>query len=363
MGGWWWEDRKREGSVTIDVVLFQLQPTPSCPVPYSPRPMKTFEVAEVVEEADSPPLSDLSAQSSLENVASLLPSNKPESHAQDLQLQRTTAPPPVHHAGKKVIGGLESASDSQIGSGRLGGGGYLSESCTPEPTAVEYHHRTSYPSYQLPHQVSNLSYMPHHYGTYSHQWSHAQHPAMAAGPTEHYHTTSYFPQTDQRHALSNSVYVSSSLPPAHHPGPPPVYAPPPHPHSVPSPQPPPPPHQAPTGSLPAFSDVPQADLLAKAFMTFLHSIGAVFRDPEFKPLLQSLDQHFEKTPPQLDRRESSESAPPPSPPISPLLQQDQQPLPGKLAEGASNGAPLEETVGAPMDSMSNEDDVEKELLK
>lgn len=322
--------------------------------------MKKFEVAEVVEEADSPPLSDLSAQSSLENVASILSSNKPESHVHDQQLlQRTVTHPPPMHSSRKMIGGLESASDSQIGSGRVGG--YLSESYTSEPMGLEHHHNRT--SYQLPHQVSNLTYVPHHYGTYSHQWPHPQNPPMATGPAEHYHTTSYIPITDQRHALSSSVYVSPSLPPAQHSFAP-MY-PPPNSHPVPSPQPPPPPifPQAPVGNLPAFSDVPQADLLAKAFMTFLHSIGAVFRDPAFTPLLHSLDQHFERKQSQLHRRESSESAPPPSPPISPLQQQP-HPLPGKQVEGdqpLSNMVPLEETVRVSMDPMTYDEDMEKEL--
>lgn len=44
--------------------------------------------------------------------------------------------------------------------------------------------------------------------------------------------------------------------------------------------------------MPTFADVPHADLLARAFMTFLHSIGVVLRDPAFTPLMNSLDQHF-----------------------------------------------------------------------
>jgi hypothetical protein len=94
--------------------------------------------------------------------------------------------------------------------------------------------------------------------------------------------------------------------------------------------------------MPSFSDVPQADLLAKAFMTFLYSIGSVFRDPAFQPLLQSLDQHFEGK--SQDPRESSESAPSPSPSVSP-------PQPGK-----SERAHLQEVD-------SSADEMEKELLK
>lgn len=346
----------------IQDVFFQPTNLPgSCSVPPasspSPRPMKMFEVAEVVEEVDSPPLSDLSAQSSLENVASLLlPSNKPEASESRTheQQQRLVPPPPMH---RKVVGGLESASDSQIGAVHTSR--YLSESCAPEPTGQEYYGAV-YPPYQLPPHISQ-SYQPHHYRTYSCQWGHPQqHPLPnlpATGDplpnTEHYNTTSYLPLADQRHSLSSGVYVSSVLP-TQHSVPSTVHT---HPHlhssggpSAPSPQPPPPTFpQAPMGSIPSFSDVPHADLLAKAFMTFLHSIGTVFRDPAFEPLLQSLDQHFERTP--HDRRESSGSAPPPSPPVSP-----QQPLPEK-AEGV-NVTPLEETV---LDSCS--DDMEKELLK
>lgn len=344
-------------------------------------------MAEVTDEGvDSPPLSDLSAQSSSENVArdiALLQPGKtdaselnpskteaaetiPQQQEQSRQQQSVLPPPPPQ---TKVVCGLESASDSHIGSAYMGG--YLSESCTPEPTGLEYP-KASYPPYQLPPNVAQLPYLPHHYGTYSHHWTHPNHPSLStlSGPLpnmDHYNTTSYLPLTDQRHPLSSGVYSGPQ-----HSVPSTIYTPS-HQHtssfSGPSPQPHPPPGVQPlpnpanphTGHLPSFSDVPQADLLAKAFMTFLHSIGAVFRDPAFEPLLQSLDHHFDAKPQQVftDHRESSESAPPPSPPISP---QQRQQSPEKPREGvASTVTPLEGTVQFSVDSC--DEDMEKEIVK
>ncbi len=309
----------------------QAPPTTTTTTTTTSRPVKKFEVAEVLEEtADSPPLSDLSAQSSTENVIKESTSHPPlkappptegsESNAATATTQQhqqqvpplSSAPPPSSSTRKQLsMGGLESSSDSNImanlmsSSGGRGGGD--SHSCTPEPTGMvgggpDYHlPRQSYP-FPVPPYSSQFSFHPHNYGGYPtphHSWTVTSMPPpslpmSAYFPTDHYNTTTYLPRTDPP-ASSGVHYTSSnrsstpSVLSYHQPHTPFEQATPPGAPSVPQ--------------LPSFADVPHADLLAKAFMTFLHSIGAVFRDPAFMPLLQSLDQHFD-----------SKTHPPPPPP-------------------------------------------------
>lgn len=319
----------------------------ACPVsgPSSPGPrhIKTFVVAEVIEEPDSPPLSDLSAQSSSENVTrdTSIPHKQEasESSAQD----NPTPPPPNKR--------LESVSDTAIGSARM------EHSVTPE---LEYH-RVSYPQYVPP--GSNPVYAPYrmypsHHVTVTPQYPMVPNvPIMGHFNSEHYHTTSYLSHAEQHPTLSSGVYVPSPHP--QQPMSTGIYTSP-HQHhhtrntSVPSPLLHPPPVDVtalPTvaGQLPSFYNVPQADLLAKAFMTFLHSIGAVFRDPAFEPLLRSLDQHFE----------SKTTAQQCSPPVSSPVSSDPPDLPEKPeAQNTTTVTPLEVTA-----EPSTDEDMDKQLTE
>lgn len=295
------------------------------------RPIKRFEVAEVRDNADSPPLSDLSAQSSTENVARdvVYPSHPTKVEFADLsshqqQQQPMAAPPPRKISTHAMMGGLESASDNSIG---LAHRNYQSHSVTPEPTGMDMHGRHSYPHVQpYSGQVSYHPQMPG-YAPYPHNWTiPAQHPSMSHVPIltqypaqEHYNTTTYLPQLDHRyssgiytpshhHSTSLSGSSSQSHPPQEGVPPNPTLA---APRGV--------------GKLPSFSDVPQGELLAKAFMTFLHSISAVFRDPAFVPLMQSLDQHFEASPAYPPPHQHHGEDIPPSPPTTPNQEAGEKP--------------------------------------
>ena len=137
----------------------------------------------------------------------------------------------------------------------------------------------------------------HHYNTTSalHDMQHRQHPIIQPDM--------YMPYSLQTTHTVNSNVASNTDPLMPHP-----------PLQPPSLQPPPPPSQVDhTSSLPqarqqfpSFSDVPQSELLSKAFMVFLRAMGTVFRDPSFSPLFESLDV---KSPTEV-------SAPPPKPPRS-----------------------------------------------
>ena len=118
--------------------------------------------------------------------------------------------------------------------------------------------------------------------------------------------------------------------------------------------------------LPSFSDVPQGDLLAKAFMTFLHSISAVFRDPAFVPLMHALDQHFDVPPSSQAahlpphshhqyQRGSSEDVPP-SPPTTP----NQEAGPKDSPHGLTFGMSAERGV---MSEGASDEDVAKMISK
>lgn len=95
-------------------------------------------------------------------------------------------------------------------------------------------------------------------------------------------------------------------------------------------------------------------------MTFLHSIGAVFRDPAFEPLLRSLDQHFEsKTAAQQG------ITPPVSSPVSsdppdllPDLPEKSPDLPEK-SEAGDTVTPLEETT----EPRASDEDMDKQLTE
>lgn len=289
------------------------------------RPMKRFEVAEVPEESESPPLSDLSAQSSSENVArevGMLSSHPHRTEPPDPGTQPLVPPTVKKTSVQTVMGGLESASDSHIGSGGRGTGApeYLSQSCTPEPMMIDPHGRHSYSftSHGQPYQAA------HNYGSYPYHWTVPSHPppnvpVMPHYHQDHYNTTTYLPHVNYHYSLpTSSIYTSSH----HHSNSLSAGSSQPHPpHETVPTHPIPAPSRAPTGQLPLFSDIPQADLLAKAFMTFLHSVGTVFRDPSFAPLLQSLDEHFESEGSAhlstTDSKVSSKKTPPHSPLISP----------------------------------------------
>ena len=79
-------------------------------------------------------------------------------------------------------------------------------------------------------------------------------------------------------------------------------------------------------------------------MTFLHSIGAVFRDPAFEPLLRSLDQHF-------DSKTTTQQA---TSPISSPVSSDP---PEKLEAQNTSTTPLEEQAEP------SDEDVEKQLTE
>ena len=86
-------------------------------------------------------------------------------------------------------------------------------------------------------------------------------------------------------------------------------------------------------------------------MTFLHSIGAVFRDPAFEPLLRSLDQHFGSLDQHFESKTTTQQA---TSPISSPVSSDP---PEKLEAQNTSTTPLEEQAEP------SDEDVEKQLTE
>ena len=263
-------------------------PSSSCPLPppLSHHRPKIFEVCEVPEETDSPPPGDLSAQSSTENItkdSSMLPHphrTEPAELIVSSQQQQQQVGPGMN---RLTVSSLESGLGSYVGP-PLSVGDSNTHSWTPEPGGPEYFPHSRF-STALPYSLPNhhLMYQP---------FSHSYHSFPGGGG----YPPGPVPLSSS--SLQNCPYISppaSSHPEQHA-----------HYHTIPSYHPPPQQDFPPTNSsthpssqtrpFPTFSDVPHADLLAKAFMTFLHSIGKVYTDPTFRPLLTFLDQHLGEGP-------------------------------------------------------------------
>ena len=297
---------------------------------------KKYEVADIEELPDSPPPSDLSAQSSTDNVTKEAVLN----HHGDLQEYHFTsnsAAPPTQYGRLPfapqhfVPNQLESYSESHL---QAVGGALPSldmyYSATPEPgTEHMYPQACSnlfhpYPANSRQGSVSlggmqqsgGPAYQMHHDLRVGSTSSITRHPSVPNMPTlasqqgggapadhpqRNYHTTSAlyehqypsilpegYSQYHHSQAIPTTVAMrtSNAQTTSHHP-----------PVSQPSStfshtQAPPPPRPQGLPNLPTFADVPQPDLLAKAFMVFLHAMGGVFRDPAFGPLLDTLENHF-----------------------------------------------------------------------
>ena len=320
-------------------------PLPVCidtQLPLAPmltRVSKKFEIADVTDEADSPEPSDLSAHSSTENLdkdsytASTVRSDSNDSNPS----------PIVQGLAKKFsvqnISSLDCPSDSSIGTG---GTEFVMDvntnsvhSLTPEPglTALPpppittagvagYHppmfgymyapagpqqtnitqrsgsvpfglsysrqfpdqYSTSLglpPSHYRHHEINSETYKP--YATMNLPHNATNVPLPEEMSTEVDRTSESVSGQSQQHA---HVQRHSSAQ-----------------ESLPSP--------SEDEHYPTMADVPHAQLLSKAFMRFLYSMSTIFRDPSFKPLMESLDHQFGPT---HDQKSSAERIVPQSAP-------------------------------------------------
>jgi len=307
---------------TTNGLLISATPTSTTPVLRS----KKYEIADIEESPDSPPPSDLSAQSSSDNVTK-------EAALMQEYPQFPSSVIPGHYGRSHFQQPLESYSESHL---QAGGGPHPSfsslipefYSATPEPgTEYGYHQAPSYHPYpansrqgsvlsggmQQPGHAHHTHYDPR-VGSTSSITRHPSVPNMpslsglqgggapADQPQRNYHTTSalyeyhypsilpdgysqhpYPPQATPTTATMRTVNPQ----PKPHPPPPTT-----HPSTGPYNHAQAPPRPQGLPNLPTLADVPQPDLLAKAFMVFLHAMGGVFRDPAFGPLLDTLENHF-----------------------------------------------------------------------
>ncbi len=308
--------------------------------------IKKYEVAEVDEPFESPPPSDISAQSSTDNVVK----DVGVLHASDLESHPTgssSSHVPNYDPRQFLHGGfhphLESQSEGQLYSGpgmvgygvpfllpHAGGSDAVGPmySCTPEPTGdysylyQTQHYMTS--SRHVPVTTATamppgLSYDPRPHLPPPPHSNISRHPSVpnmsslgalqqqvgGAEPVHHhtYHAASamqdhqyasILPEYNPYHPQTTPTPVATSTGPSNttashlrpHTFPATTHT-----STAPNSYTSHAPRSQGVQNLPGFSDVPQPELLAKAFMVFLHAMGKVFRDPAFGPLLDSLENN------------------------------------------------------------------------
>lgn len=318
-----------------------------------------FEV-EIVEESESPPpTSDLSAQSSTENV-------QKENGNGVSQLQKAEPPAAVE---RKVVttpattpataGLLHSSSESAIGGvGGValysGGGDHLMphpELFVAQQQQQQQQQQHQQYQYQYPIAGGGGSVAPHGVPAYSTGGGGAGGSSTSQEPVHCIPTTTHLSTITGPLPFPEHYRTAPPLAHQHHPVNPDLYRPLHH-HSnssltQPMTEPllttPTAPSQT---SMPSLADVPHADLLARAFMTFIHSLGVVFRDQAFEPLFTSLDNHFGGKPSQTTEMSTGNPPPPSSATASNIGSQESSPR--------QRQDKMEEDEAA-LDSMSDEE--------